>query len=605
MPTTPSGLVLILMAAVSLKAHGVSMVSAVGPERSGEVLFYSQPQPLDLAGIRTLNVLLKSSPGGELQKDFPDLSALAALDLRREEDRAALSPLLESMAPEDRLSLIRLADSSASPEKKREIVTAVNEAFAKGRARVNLNLLQLSNSLRGALKRGEIGSEELDQLEALRIRLKALRVYGGKAEERSKQLWDHIVSLRDDEILASLREELRRLKGRTPEDGAVVSAKGIYPEAGEFHFKIDDEQPSRAESGGLAASGNAAKPVISGNMRLAPSQGVDPIILLAPYHNYKIDRIYFSPSGEKVVTVSSDRTIISETRNGQELGRIEGMYYEPIFTPDENEILLQDNNLSTYGRTVFFDLRTGSMRTGIKVHQDGDIIETNALNADGSKVLTVVETIVPDTGEIVGRRAMLWKAESGNILSEFKLPNPEGLGIAGLSPDGNLVLAEGGDSSAGKGFLAVIDAQTGKEISRIEPWRSRGNIFTAFAPDGRTVLAIGYGPNTQLYAQLWKVRANRKKLANVFPVPMTSRTVLSPDRKKLLLWGNKDIYVYEIGSGRKLAHHNILAEPSLIIEASFALQSSEIVMAIMRASGELVLRRRDSPKFNMLDLGPD
>ena len=151
----------------------------------------------------------------------------------------------------------------------------------------------------------------------------------------------------------------------------------------------------------------------------------------------------------------------------------------------------------------------------------------------------------------------LWDVAAGRELRrlyEGKPPPPDLDGgylcsDAVFSPDGKLVAWASDTGDAGRLGMSILlfDAQTGKEVRRIDPGMSATFDALAFSPDGRTV-ASGDGDNA---IRLWDV-ATGKESHPFPPVPDPGVPAVSPDGRVLAALDGRDLALFDAGTGREL-----------------------------------------------------
>jgi RNA polymerase sigma factor (sigma-70 family) len=110
-----------------------------------------------------------------------------------------------------------------------------------------------------------------------------------------------------------------------------------------------------------------------------------------------------------------------------------------------------------------------------------------------------------------------------------------------LSPDGNTVVAGGGDK-----MLYWFDTRTGKELRRIGPAEIYFN-RAAFRPDGKVLMTVSH----ENHIRLWDVETG-KELPHPAGLPWgVSGLALTPDGKTALVVSERNLCCFDLASGRE------------------------------------------------------
>jgi WD40 repeat protein len=192
--------------------------------------------------------------------------------------------------------------------------------------------------------------------------------------------------------------------------------------------------------------------------------------------------------------------------------------------------------------SVDFTLRTWDLRSGRQVREFD--IQTPyypsqlSMSADGRMLGTaggdkgVVELRNPDTGRLIRTIEADWSMTHA----------------LAISPSGRLIAANGTRFSGGgdtEQLLVVWDAETGKEVRRLEDVYSGG---LAFAPDGRLLAGIGREGER---VKVWDVMAGKVHLE--LPASSAPNVAFSPDGRTLAVADGEAIVLWEPASGKERA----------------------------------------------------
>ncbi len=155
----------------------------------------------------------------------------------------------------------------------------------------------------------------------------------------------------------------------------------------------------------------------------------------------------------------------------------------------------------------------------------------NALrfSPDGHDILTVSQDFL----------VRLWETKTGRLLREF-LPGSGSassqVGIA-FSPDGKQIALSGTERAAGDkpGYdpvRLVVNAATGKELSRLPVRTGESDLALAFTPDGKSLISLGQSG----VFRIEEIATGDELLHREFPRDSTGSMVLSPDGKLAAIW---------------------------------------------------------------------
>ncbi len=199
-----------------------------------------------------------------------------------------------------------------------------------------------------------------------------------------------------------------------------------------------------------------------------------------PLHGLKVTALVVSPSGERVITGSKDRTLrLVDLREPE---RTSG----PVRAPGPVRSL----GLSLQGTRVFATTEPG--RVGVWNFETGQLVEElvrtmgrlrgAAFDVRGERLVTYGE----------GPKAIIWDIAEGlpaNVNVEHRAP----VACAGFNPNGRTLVTLGDD-----GLIRVWDAVTGKELRSASSRKARLDQL-AFGPLGRTFLVVASGGECQLW----------------------------------------------------------------------------------------------------------
>jgi RNA polymerase sigma factor (sigma-70 family) len=253
--------------------------------------------------------------------------------------------------------------------------------------------------------------------------------------------------------------------------------------------------------GRLLAAGTGASGT-SGRVRLWEAASGRPVRTLDEPHKHDV-RVAFAPDGKLLATSGDDGTIrLLNPATGAKQARIRG-HFRPLqslaFSPDGRALLSagHDHTLRLW------DVATGKEQSRL------------------------YEGKPPPPA-----------LDGGYLCSD-----------AVFSPDGKLVAwaSDTGDGGRIGMSIFLFDAQTGKEVRRINPGLSATFDALAFSADGQT-LASGGADKT---IRLWDV-ATGKERHPFPPVPRPGVPAVSPDGRVLAALDGRDLALFDAVTGREL-----------------------------------------------------
>ncbi len=121
-----------------------------------------------------------------------------------------------------------------------------------------------------------------------------------------------------------------------------------------------------------------------------------------------------------------------------------------------------------------------------------------------------------------------WDPVSGKLLRTLKDGDYPAMGRAAYSPDGKLIALSFGYYSC----INLYDASSGDRLRITGPWGQNANKGLSWAPDGKSLTAsFDYGRLLTFDSATGKARHD------VWPFPQIERAEVSPDGKRLAVWG--------------------------------------------------------------------
>lgn len=236
-------------------------------------------------------------------------------------------------------------------------------------------------------------------------------------------------------------------------------------------------------------------------------------------HSDRVDVATFDPSGQRVLTGSTDRTArIWDARSGRlllTLGGHRGMITSVAFSSDGMRAL------TTSGPTArMWDARSGQLLHELggdgKGHQE--IVETGSFSVDGMRVLTAGHD----------HTARLWDVHSGKLMQTLS-GHADRVTVAAFSRDGRHILTASWDKTA-----RLWDSETGNLERVLEGHTGRLNV-AAFAADGQHVATGGWDGTVRL----WDLRTFEPAVLDL-GTPVHA-LVFSPDSRWLATTGTDGV----------------------------------------------------------------
>jgi RNA polymerase sigma factor (sigma-70 family) len=209
-------------------------------------------------------------------------------------------------------------------------------------------------------------------------------------------------------------------------------------------------------------------------------------------------------------------------------GRVDGV----ALTPDGKLLV----SAGTDDTLRVWDFRSGrhlcAYRTG---HPVG--ASTLALSADGRLVATA---------DFNRGTVALRERDTGRLVRTIDTGGQSVRSVV-FAPQGRLLAVDGDNVGLGRGgsrpFLAFWDAESGREVRRLEGARSRTPVFS---PDGRLLAGSEFEGD---HVRLWEVATGREGPA--LPQKGVAALAFSPDGRTLACGDGKGITLWELASGKE------------------------------------------------------
>lgn len=235
----------------------------------------------------------------------------------------------------------------------------------------------------------------------------------------------------------------------------------------------------------------------------------------------------YSPDGSRIVSAGYGAAIVWDSRSYREIMKLHTdaeKVYSALYSPDGKSILT-----TACDQTVrVWDAQDGTERLQIPVPACGDDDPCHlaaAYNADSTLIATA-------SGDRIVR---FWDAKSGELVWQINLAEPYPLWSVSFSPvDNNLV-------AVGAGDVSVWNIQERKRIWEFEG-KSGWVLRTVFAPDGKTIAAMGY------YENAWILDAQTGVVLHDFSGAFftINSIAYSPDGSMLAVASDDGFCVYKV-----------------------------------------------------------
>jgi len=246
-------------------------------------------------------------------------------------------------------------------------------------------------------------------------------------------------------------------------------------------------------------------------------------------HSDFVNALDFSPDGKILATGSGDRTIkLWDVRSGTEIRTLTG-HSESL-----NEVKFSPNGkilatVALFDKQIkLWDVESGSEIRNLVGHSN-DIISLS-FSADGQKLASR-----DDNGLV-----KLWDVNSGRELRSFNQFDVDdfssGSFIVALSPDGQTIAANVGDSQYDRETIKLVNSDTGSELHNLAVPNLN---CLSFSPDSRTIVTT-----TNSYVRLWEVGTGRSghffvnsdPACHAIAFSSNSQTLISIDDYRINTW---------------------------------------------------------------------
>jgi len=236
----------------------------------------------------------------------------------------------------------------------------------------------------------------------------------------------------------------------------------------------------------------------------------------------------FSKDGKIIITSDSESVGIWDAQSGREIAKVGGT----LLSLPTSKVLLTVNKWADRSIIRRWDTESGKELQALEM-PDGWTHQAN---------------YSPDRKKIVmhnGRHAFIWDVESGRKLFEFG--GKYGHDYSFFA-DGSKIATEGYDSTRNTSITQILDAESGRELQRIDGRGAR------FSSDGKKIATGESIRNQSFYTRIWDVNSGRelRKLEG-----MPSR--FFPDSKKIVTYyargsdrGGTTYRIFDVDSGREL-----------------------------------------------------
>lgn len=197
-------------------------------------------------------------------------------------------------------------------------------------------------------------------------------------------------------------------------------------------------------------------------------------------HSDRVDVAIFDPSGQHVLTGSTDRTArIWDARTGKLLLTLSGhraMLTSVSYSPDGTRAL----TTSVDHTARLWDARSGTLLYELLGHSD--VIEAGGFSPDGTRAITAGHDHI----------ARVWDVHAGRLVHTLK-GHSDRVTAAAFSRDGRYMLTASWDHTA-----RLWDCESGNLVRVLEGHTNRLNV-AAFAPDGQHVATGGWDETVRLW----------------------------------------------------------------------------------------------------------
>jgi WD40 repeat protein len=288
-------------------------------------------------------------------------------------------------------------------------------------------------------------------------------------------------------------------------------------------------------------------------IHLPPEKNRPRLVLDASGHSSSVQKVLFTPNGQQIVSVSTDKTIrVWDVATGEPLrvfrlpiGRgDEGVLYAAALTPDGKRLAVGGVPYGggAHGEMIYvIGMETGKVLRVLRGHKD--TIVSLAFSRDGRFLASAS----------IDGLAAVWDANSGKTVRVFQ-GHRDRIREVAFSPDGRFVATCSGDKTA-----RIWSMQTGQAIAEV-PAVEQEILSVAWTPDSK-LLATG---NQAATIRLWDLAGKLRQTYKVSEAEKIQLTSLSftPDGRELIYTGidlTGRAGVYSVAEGRRrlvFPHHN-------------------------------------------------
>jgi WD40 repeat protein/energy-coupling factor transporter ATP-binding protein EcfA2 len=263
-------------------------------------------------------------------------------------------------------------------------------------------------------------------------------------------------------------------------------------------------------------------------------------------HSDYIISAVFSPDGSRILITSRDHTARLWKISGKllaDMAKHKAQISSTVFSPDGNSIL----TASWDNTAKLWDLQ-GNLLADLNKHTDK--VWSAAFSPNGSRIITRSDD----------NTAKLWDLQ-GNFLADLN-QHTAYISSAVFSPDGSKVLTASWDNTAKFWNLE------GKLIADLD--KHEDYVWSAvFSPDGKKILTA----SSDRTAKLWDLKGNIIANLGIHPGQVNS-AVFSPDGTKILTGSGNSARIWDL-HGRLLA--DISEHPRDVKNAAFSPDSKNIL----------------------------
>jgi WD40 repeat protein len=258
-----------------------------------------------------------------------------------------------------------------------------------------------------------------------------------------------------------------------------------------------------------------------------------PAVVVLDGHTDSVHCAAFSPDGKKVVTTSFDYTArIWDAETGKELKRLDSIFmggrWSPVwhaaYSPDGRRIVTASGD-----GTVQIWLPTSGL-SWLHLVGHTDVVNSAAFSPDGKKVVTAGWDATVRIWDANNKRDALH-----TLLVDHRAESAE------FSPDGKKVISIC-DNGNGGGTVQVWDAETGKEILKLDQNMTHWVNSAAFSPDGKKIITAHRDQHVRIWdaesgKELKKMEVNelqKVREGEFRDISLVYSAVFSPDGKKIV-----------------------------------------------------------------------